>query len=105
MSVRLYWAGDWSVVEITGELDIQGVLSLRPLMCQRGRFVVFDLHRVTFMDCSGLGLLATVAHTASEARGCVRVVVGASRQVPKIITLTGLDRAFHLFDSLDDALA
>lgn len=101
--VRVYRAGDWSVVQIDGELDIQGVLAVPPLLTGEGALVVFDLHRTTFMDCSGLRLLANTARTASQRGGCVRVA-GASPQVRKIVMLTNLDRAVSMFESLADAL-
>ena len=92
--VRVYKAGDWSVVQIDGELDIQGVPAVRPLPPGEDALVVFDLHRTTFMDCSGLRLLAGTARTASQRGGCARVA-GASRQVRKLVALatwTGLSR-------------
>ena len=103
VDARVYRARDWSVVQIDGELDIQGVVTVRPLLTGEGQLIVFDLERVTFMDCCGLGLLAGVASAASERGGCVRVA-GASRQVRKLLTLGLPDGAVSLFDSLDDAL-
>lgn len=103
VDVRVYRAGEWSVVDIGGELDIQGVSAVPHLLTGEGALVVFDLHRTTFMDCSGLGLLAVTARTASQRGGSVRVV-GASRQVRKLVTLAHLDRAFSIFESLEDAL-
>jgi anti-anti-sigma factor len=101
--VRVHRAGDWSVVQIDGELDIQAVPAVRPLPPGEDALVVFDLHRTTFMDCSGLRLLAGTARTASQRGGFVRVA-GASRQVRKFVTLTNLDRAVPMFDSVQDAL-
>ena len=101
--VRVYRAGDWSVVQIDGELDIQSVTAVRPLLTGEGPLVVFDLKSLTFMDCRGLGLLADAARTATGRGGSVRVA-GASSQVRKLVTLTNLDRAVSMFDSLADAL-
>jgi anti-anti-sigma factor len=101
--VCIYKAGDWSVVQIDGELDIQAVPAVRPLPPGEDALVVFDLHRTTFMDCSGLRLLAGIARTASPRGGCARVA-GASRQVRKLVTLANLDRAVSMFESLEDAL-
>jgi anti-anti-sigma factor len=103
VDVRVYRAGDWSVVEIAGELDIQGVSVVPQLLTGEGALVVFDLHRTTFMDCSGLGLLAVTARAASQRGGSVRIA-GASRQVRKLVTLAHLDRAVSIFESLEDAL-
>jgi anti-anti-sigma factor len=54
------------------------------------------------MDCSGLGLLAGAASAASKHGGCVRLT-GASQLVRKLVTLTNLDPAVSMFDSVDDA--
>ena len=101
--VRVYRAGDWSVVQIDGELDIQSVPAVPPLLTADGALVVFDLTHLTFMDCRGLRLLAGTARTASQRGGCVRVA-GASQQVRKLVTITKLDRAVSMFESLEDAL-
>lgn len=101
--VRVYRAGDWRVVQIDGELDIQGVPAVPPLPTGDGALVLFDLTHLTFMDCRGLRLLAGTARTASRRGGCVRVA-GASPQVRKLITITNLDRAVSMFESLEDSL-
>ena len=102
--VRVYRAGDWSVVQIEGELDIQSVPSVRPLPPGEDALVVFDLHGTTFMDCNGLGLMVGAARTASQRGGCVRVASDASSQVRKLIRLANVDGALPMFDSLHEAL-
>lgn len=54
LTIRLYPRDGWSVIEIDGELDIQGVPSVRRLHRRAGPRVLFDLRQVTFVDCSGL---------------------------------------------------
>lgn len=104
VQVRVYRAGDWSVVQIDGELDIQSVPSVRPLPPGEDALVVFDLHGTTFMDCNGLGLMVGAARTASQRGGCVRVASDASSPVRKLISLAHLDGALSMFDSLQEAL-
>ena len=104
VQVRVYRAGDWSVVQIDGELDIQSVPSVRPLPSGEDALVVFDLHGTTFMDCNGLGLMMGAARTASQRGGCVRVASDASSQVRKLIRLANLDGTLSMFDSLHEAL-
>jgi anti-sigma B factor antagonist len=101
--VRTYRAGDWSVVELAGELDLLSAASIPPLVPGLGRRIVFDLTEVTFMDCRGLGLLAGAASAAAERGGCVRVA-GASRQVRRLVTLGLPDRSLSMFESLEAAL-
>ena len=104
LTVRHYQSGRWSVVEAAGELDIQVVPMMRAHLAQSPANVVFDLSSVTFMDASGLGILAASLRLAQRARGQVRVV-GPTRQVRKMLSITQLDRAMLIFDSLEEALA
>jgi len=99
--VRRTRSGRWLVLEIAGEMDIQA----GPLLSDIGDdpcFVVFDLHGVTFMDCSSLRVLQNVQHHALATGGEMRLAA-ASEQVLRVLTLTRLDAAFPLFDSVQDA--
>ena len=99
--IRRTRSGRWLVLEIAGEMDIQA----GPLLSDVGEdpcFVVFDLHGVTFMDCSSLRVLQNAQHRALAAGGAVRLAA-ASQQALRILKLTHLDRAFPLFDSVLDA--
>ena len=64
--------------------------------------MVFDLQGVTFMDCSSLRVLQNAQHRALAAGGEMRLAA-ASEQVLRVLTLTRLDGAFPLFDSVRDA--
>jgi anti-sigma B factor antagonist len=101
--VRTYRAGEWSVVELAGELDLLSVASVPPLIPGLGHRILFDLTEVSLMDCRGLGLLAGAASAAAERGGCVRVV-GASHQVRRLVTLGLPDRTLSMFESLEEAL-
>lgn len=69
---RTYRAADCTVVEVHGEIDIMGVLEVGPpLDAATGgaaATVVIDLTPTTFLDCSGLALLAR-AHRRTGERG------------------------------------
>ncbi len=104
LTVRQYRSGCWSVVEASGELDIQVVPLMRAHLVDCPPHLIFDLSRVTFMDASGLGILARSLRAAQQARGQVRVV-GPTRQVRKMLAITQLDRAMLIFTSLEEALA
>ena len=64
--VRVYRAGDWSVVQIDGELDIQSVPAVPPLLTGDGAPVVSALTHLTFMDCRGLRLPGPSRSAASR---------------------------------------
>ena len=95
-------SGRWLVLEIAGEMDIQA----GPLLSDIGgdpSFVVFDLHGVAFkMDCSSLRVLQNAQHRVLAAGGSVRLAA-ASKQVLRVLALTHLERAFSLYDAVQDA--
>ena len=57
--------------------------------------VIVDLQHVTFMDSSGLSVLAGVAKRQQPRGGSV-AVCNASPQVAKIMTVTGLNRSVEI---------
>jgi anti-anti-sigma factor len=58
------------------------------------RHVVLDMHDVSFLDSSGLQVLVT-HHRRAVAAGERFVIADCSREVARVITLTGLD---HVLD-------
>jgi anti-anti-sigma regulatory factor len=54
------------------------------------------------MDCSSLRVLQNAQHRALDSGGAVRLAA-PSEQVLRVLTLTRLDGAFPLFDSVRDA--
>jgi anti-anti-sigma factor len=99
VTVRPTMAGPWLVLEIEGQMDLQVAALLHGTDAQ---LVVFDLHKVTFMDGSGLSAIEeTQRHTASTG-GCVRLVA-LSRPVRRLLMLAGAAQSFPLFDTVDEA--
>ncbi len=101
--LTLHVPSRWAVIEAGGELDTQCVSRLRSLFAAAGDHVVVDLRGVTFMDASGLGVLATGGHRAGRLGGAVRLV-GPSRQVRRLLALTRLDQVLTVFDTMAEAL-
>ncbi|MGW2255322.1 STAS domain-containing protein [Kitasatospora sp. NPDC001660] len=77
-----------------GEIDLATAPRLR---CRLGAAfeahgeVVLDLSEVTFMDCSGLGVLVQARHLADQYGGRL-VLRGVGRPVAKLLKLTSLSR-------------
>ena len=61
--------------------------------------VTLDLHGVSFVDSSGLGVLVGALKRLREAGGERFVIVGAQDAVRKIFTITGLNTLFELSDA------
>jgi anti-anti-sigma factor len=59
--------------------------------------VAVDLHDVTFIDCAGIGALVNARHRLDAGSACLWVI-GLSRQVARMMTLTGTDALFGVSD-------
>lgn len=96
------------VLVVGGEVD----LLTAPLMTEavtaaitrRPPVVVIDLAEVTFLDSSGLSILAG-AHTSAPDGSQVRVVAPADGMPYRAMHLTGLDEILAVFPTRADALS
>jgi anti-sigma B factor antagonist len=101
----------WSVLALTGELDLAAAPAVRShVVALTGAGVtrlVIDLSGVDFLDSAGLGVLVGArkrVRQADEVAGEVRLVVPEPR-LRRLLTLTGLDLVFPLFDERAEAVA
>ena len=99
--------GDYTVVAVTGELDVYTapVLeeSLGELIDGGNRELVVDLTEVTFMDSTGLGLLIKALKWVREHDGSLRIVANTEK-VLKVFRVTGLDGVLSLHASRAEAI-
>ena len=100
LELHLYEREGWSVIEISGELDLQGVPELRELLLRSGHRLVLDARGIDFVDCSGLRTV--VGPVTGGARR--RVVADESGHLHRLLRLTGWERSVLLFPSVDAAL-
>jgi anti-anti-sigma factor len=94
----------WTIVRVAGDVDVQALALFRRLVNADTRLLVLDLRRVTFLDACGLDLLLRTQREALHADGCLRLVA-PSRQVSRLLTLTGMDGQLPTFATLDEAVA
>ena len=66
---------------------------------------MLDLSGVGFMASVGAAELVTLRDECAPIGVEVCVVVGQSRPVQRLLTLTGLNQVFAIFCSVDDAVA
>jgi anti-sigma B factor antagonist len=96
-----------SVVAIEGELDLSSAPRLKWMLLDAladgHSRLVLDLALATFMDSTALGVLVGVNRSLS-ADGAL-VIVCANVGVLKIFELSGMDGAFAILSTLDEALA
>lgn len=96
-----------TVVSVEGDLDLSTAPRLKWMLVdaldQRGRQLVVDLSATTFMDSTALGVLVAVWR---RLEGGERLpVVCTKPDVLKIFEYAGMDGAFAIFPTLDEALA
>jgi anti-sigma B factor antagonist len=94
------------VLEVAGEIDVYTAPQLRQrlisLVEAGDRQVVVDLGRVDFLDSTGLGVLVGALKRLRSVNGELTLVCAQERLL-KIFRITGLDRVFTLYDSVDAA--
>ena len=97
-----------TVVRVHGEVDVYTAPQLRERLDQEidaGRHdLVVDLSGVSFMDSTGLGVLVGRLKLIRVNDGSLRLVCAHDR-VLKVFVITGLDKVFEIFPTVDEALA
>ncbi|MBC2904179.1 STAS domain-containing protein [Streptomyces cupreus] len=97
-----------TVVAVRGELDLQSAplltARLDALTAGPGPDLVLDLRDVSFVDCSGLGVLCRTRARALARHGRLRLVT-ESPGLLRVLRVTGLSGVFELYPRLSDALA
>ena len=104
VSLAVHVAGAWTIVAVSGEMDLLVVPLLGELVSADVRHVVFELRQVTFIDGRGIDLLLERQRDALRTGGCVRLVA-PSRQVRRLLIVTGLSREFTMFETVDEAVS
>lgn len=97
--------GSTSTISAQGEIDLSSADKLRAeldtVLASDSRQVIVDLSAVTFLDSTGIGVLAGALRSRGDRK--VGIVVSPG-PVEKVLLLTGMDRVFPLYSSIDDAL-
>jgi anti-sigma B factor antagonist len=97
---------DIEVLVLKGNLDAITAPDLRPtieeLVAKRRIKVVFDLHDLTLIDSSGVGAIVSLFKKVRLLGGDVKIAC-LSHQPKEIFRLLRLDRAFDLFETVDEA--
>jgi anti-sigma B factor antagonist len=96
-----------SVVALEGELDLGRAPSLKWALVDSVdagyKQLIFDLTRVRFMDSTALSVLVGINRSLDV--GARLAIVCVNTNVLKIFELSGMDGAFAIFPTLDQALA
>ncbi|MFL6061587.1 MAG: STAS domain-containing protein [Marmoricola sp.] len=96
-----------AVISPVGDFDIATLHLLRAAFDQAvgpaTDRVVLDLSRTTFLDSMAIGVVIGLARRVEGQGGWLRLVAPRPN-VRTVLRITGLDRAFGLYDTLDQAL-
>lgn len=96
-----------SVFQPHGRVDNQGAIDLEVALqaaYMAGNYwMILDLSHVTYINSSGLRVLATML-TETQTNGGDLLLACPSEKVHRIFHIIGFDKFFRLFDTLKSAL-
>jgi anti-sigma B factor antagonist len=105
LAVEVHQEPGHLLITVAGEVDIATAPQLRQRLAgpaTSGRPIIVDLDPVSFIDATGLGVLASAA-SRTAAHGASLQVVCARHQVRRLFTITGLDRYIPLAHTMTQA--
>jgi anti-sigma B factor antagonist len=99
---------DETVMSVGGEIDVYTAPIVRERLDAAVRDghvnLVVDLSQVRFLDSTGLGVLVGRLKLTRSRDGSLRLVA-TEEKVLKVFAITGLDKVFEIYPTLDEALA
>lgn len=106
LSLTTYPAGDFTVLEVGGEIDVYTAPKLRERLVTLAEGganrIIVDLSGVEFLDSTGLGVLVGALKRARAVDGALKLVCGTER-ILKIFRITGLHEVFAIYGSVPEA--
>lgn len=89
-------------------MDLSNAAGLRDHLIEqveKGNYrLAVDLNGVEFMDSSGLAVLISGLRRTKEHDGSL-VLISPTASVKRVLAITGLDRVFDIYDSVEKAAA
>jgi anti-sigma B factor antagonist len=99
--------GDAVVVRLAGELDLYNAHEIRDVLLDESgkepERLVVELSQVTFVDSTALGVLIEARAKLPNKRAFL--VASPQFETRRALEVSGLDRHFGVYDTVDDALA
>ena len=108
LEVRQEQRADGLIVAARGEIDLRSSPGLRAALLDpaaQAPLVVLDLREVTFMDSSGLRVIAEYHKRLQEREERFAVAVGGASAVQRILELSGLVKVLDVVDDPAERLA
>jgi anti-sigma B factor antagonist len=96
-----------AVLALRGEIDVYTAPRMRQaivdLVDAGSLNIVVDMDKVDFLDSTGLGVLVEGLKRVKTRNGTISLVITQDK-ILKIFDITGLNKAFPIHGSLEDAL-
>ncbi|MDG4774442.1 MULTISPECIES: STAS domain-containing protein [unclassified Solwaraspora] len=106
LSLSTRTVGEYTVLEVGGEVDVYTAPRLRERLLELidagNHKIVVDLHRVDFLDSTGLGVLVGALKRLRPAGGTFGLVCD-KESLLKIFRITALDQVFPIFPTVQAA--
>lgn len=108
LGVSKHVADGHTVVELRGELDVSTADDLRERLLamlgeDRASSIILDLSGLSFMDSTGISVLAAAERRAHELGGTFSLAA-TQKIVARVLRITSLDRHFPIYPTVADAL-
>ena len=107
LEITVKHEGDVCIMSLVGEVDVYTSPGLKRDLVEaidKGCVhAIVDLSKVEFMDSSGLGALVSGLRRIKERSGSIKLA-GPREQILKVFRVTGLDKVFPIFETVEDAL-
>jgi anti-anti-sigma factor len=103
--INLRVNGSHTIVSITGEVNLYSVSQIRKditkIVDSGVRSLVIDMVHLTYMDSSGIALMANLQKKLKSMNGKF-FIINMSDEIKSVLKLAGLDKFFIILNSEND---
>ncbi len=107
--VAAEWHGDTPVAVVQGEVDASNVaevgVALRGLVTNQSTLLIVDLSSTTYLDSAGINLMFALGDELRSRQLTLRLVIAPGSSIARMLTITGLDKAYPTYATLAEALS
>ena len=107
--VAAQWHGELPVAVVHGEVDAANVaeigVTLRGLVTNRSSVLVVDLSPTSYLDSAGINLMFSLGDELRGRQLQLRLVIEPSSPIARMLAITGLDKAYPTYATLEEALS
>lgn len=98
----------YTVLELSGEVDVLSAPKLKETIIEhitnKAQLIIVDLTEVEYLDSTGLGTLIGSLKRTREAKTRLSIV-GMNARLRRLFDITGIDKIFLIYDSVEQAVA